>query len=189
MHIALLSPAWPPGRYPNGIVTYVRWMRSGLLAQGHRVSVLAGSVEPGRTDADVHEVAVSTSERIVGSLASRLLGRKTSVFDAGKTIASTVNRVHARDPIDVIEMEESFGFAAQVARGSSVPVVCKLHGPAFLTMVDEELRTPFGEEKVRREGEALAQLQVIVSPARCTLTRPARSQFCERSRQRPRTRV
>ena len=169
MHVALFSPAWPPGRYPNGIVTYVQFMRSELLAQGHRVSVLSGSVEPGQTDPDVYEVGATASERIVGSLASRLLGRTPSEFDAGKTIASTLKRVHARNPIDVFEMEESFGWAAQVARGSSVPVVCKLHGPAFLTMVDEELRTPYGQEKVHREGQGLAQLQAIVSPSRCHL--------------------
>jgi glycosyltransferase involved in cell wall biosynthesis len=91
------------------------------------------------------------------------------VFEAGRAIAKKLDRIHAADPIDVFEIEESFGWAADVALHSQVPVVCKLHGPAFLTMVDEELRTEHGREKVRREGEALARLPVIVSPSRFTL--------------------
>jgi glycosyltransferase involved in cell wall biosynthesis len=36
-------------------------------------------------------------------------------------------------------------------------------------MVEEELATPFGQERVRREGESLARLPFIVSPSRCHL--------------------
>ncbi len=67
-------------------------------------------------------------------------------------------------------MEESFGHAGSVFTGLDIPLVVKLHGPAFLTMVQEELDTRFGQEKVRREGEALIQLPVLTSPSRCTLT-------------------
>jgi glycosyltransferase involved in cell wall biosynthesis len=92
------------------------------------------------------------------------------VFDLGETIASVVSRVHARDPLDVFEMEESFGWASSVYHGTNVPVVVKLHGPAFVTLVDEELGTEFGREKVAREGEALRQLPAITSPCECTLS-------------------
>ena len=56
MHIALFSPAWPIGRAPNGIVTYVDALRTGLHAQGHRVSIVSPDVGdmPG---AAVHQVA------------------------------------------------------------------------------------------------------------------------------------
>jgi glycosyltransferase involved in cell wall biosynthesis len=167
MHVALFTPAWPPGTVANGIVTYVNTIRAELLAQGHRVSVFSPVVET--VSADVHQVVVSMGERVVGALTARLQRRRNSVFDLGRTIAATIQRVHARDPIDVVEMEESFGWAGDVADRSQVPVVCKLHGPAFLTMVGEELETEFGQEKVRREGDALARLPVIVAPSRYTL--------------------
>ena len=92
------------------------------------------------------------------------------MFDHGRTIAAALNRVHAREPIDVLEMEESFGWAAQVANATDIPVVVKLHGPAFLHLMDEELATPFGLEKVASEGEALKQMPVITSPSRWTLS-------------------
>jgi len=167
MHIALFTPAWPPGAVANGIVTYVAAMRAELLRQGHRVSLFSPDV---RVEAsDVHAVAASPAERVVDALVARVSRRDRTVFDIGRTIAATLRRVHARDPIDVVEMEESFGWAGAVAATTSLPVVCKLHGPAFLTLVAAELATEPGREKVRREGDALARLPVIVAPSCYTL--------------------
>ena len=104
MHVALFTPAWPPGTVANGIVTYVAAMRAELLRQGHRVSLFSPDV---RIEApDVHPVAASPTERVVDALVARLSRRDRTVFDLGKTIAATIRRVHARDPIDVVEMEE-----------------------------------------------------------------------------------
>jgi glycosyltransferase involved in cell wall biosynthesis len=166
MHVALLTPAWPPGVVANGIVTYVAAVRAELQRQGHRVSVFAPDVHvPGP---GVHRVRAGAAERVVAELASRVQ-RRGGVFAFGRTIATAMARVHERDPIDVIEMEESFGWVGEVAAKLRVPVVCKLHGPAFLTMVAEELATEFGQEKLRREGEALARMPAIIAPSRYTL--------------------
>ena len=171
MHIALVSPAWPPGNYANGIVTYVGCMRKELLSQGHRVSIFSGQVGKDQRDPDVHAVRLSTLERTRQFLASRVLDRHPSLFDGGEHIARVILRQHARNPIDVIEMEETFGWAGEVARTSNIPVVVKLHGPAFLHLVEEELRTAFGAERAWREGLELARLPVIVAPSRSTLHR------------------
>jgi glycosyltransferase involved in cell wall biosynthesis len=167
MHVALFTPAWPVGVVANGIVTYVSALRAELLKQGHRVSLFSPAVAC--SAADVHRVAASATERVFGALAARLQRRRSSVFDFGRTIAASIERVHARDPIDVIEIEESFGWVGDVASMCAAPVVCKLHGPAFLTLVPEELATEFGREKVRREGDALARVHSVVAPSRYTL--------------------
>ncbi|MEP7102109.1 MAG: glycosyltransferase family 4 protein, partial [Burkholderiales bacterium] len=169
MHIAFLSPTWPPGVFPNGIVTYVDWMRRGLMARGHRVSVFTGVAEPATGDPTVHVIGRSVPGQVVDAVKLRLLRRRRSVFDAGDVIADSMRKVHRVDPIDVIEMEESFGWAAEVARQTGIPMVVKLHGPAFLHLVEEDLATPHGQEKVRREGLALARLPIIIAPARFTL--------------------
>jgi glycosyltransferase involved in cell wall biosynthesis len=170
MHIALFSPSWPPGGQPNGIVTYVDGMRNELQAQGHRVSIVSPAIAPGCADRDIHAVAPNAMQRGLEIVKSKVLGRDLTVFDHGSAIAATFARVHSRAPIDVIEMEESFGFVAEVARTTGLPTVVKLHGPAALTLPAEELETPFGHEKVRREIEALAALPVIIAPSRCTLS-------------------
>ncbi len=169
MHIGLLSPAWPAAAYPNGIVTYVDSLRDELIQQGHRVSVFAITAEK---DDDAESVFVPRPgwrDRLAAAWSSRMLRRTATVFEFGRTIAQTMRRIHMRDPMDVIEMEESFGFSACVADVTRVPVVVKLHGPAFLTLVEEELNTPLGAEKVRREGDALTRQRVMISPSRCTL--------------------
>jgi len=91
------------------------------------------------------------------------------VFDESTVIASAIKRLHRREPVDVIEMEESFGWCADIAKRTSLPVVVKLHGPAFLSLVGEELDTSFGREKVEREGIALRAAAAIVSPCQSTL--------------------
>ena len=168
MHIAFFSPVWPPGSSPSGVVTYVSWMRKGLLAQGHRVSIFAGLVAAGEHDSSTHQVGKSLVDRLRHTLTLRRSARYR-IFDAEKAIASAILRAHKIDAIDVIEMEESFGWAASVARITKIPTVVKLHGPAFMTLVDDELQTGLGQEKVRREGEALRLLPAIIAPSRFVL--------------------
>jgi glycosyltransferase involved in cell wall biosynthesis len=169
VHIALFSPAWPLLGSANGIVTYVHHMRQELLAQGHRVSIFTRELCPGIADTSIHLVAPSFRNRITRSISARLNIVSLPAFDAGEALANQISRVHLTDPLDAIEMEESFGMVGRVARMTPVPIVCKLHGPAFLTMIDGEMNTPKGREKVRDEGAALMRLQAITAPSQCTL--------------------
>ena len=77
--------------------------------------------------------------------------------------------MHRQNPIDVVEMEESFGWSADIAQRTDIPVVVRLHGPAFLSYVEEELATDFGRLRIDREGAALRQAESIVSPCQKTL--------------------
>jgi glycosyltransferase involved in cell wall biosynthesis len=171
MHIALWSPAWPLERFQNGIVTYVHWMKRELELAGHRVSVFTAALE----SHDPHVHLVRPTRRLRDRIAGRLLrGWRpigSEVFDFARDIAAAILRAHRRCPIDIIEMEESFGWFADVGKLTSLPVVAKLHGPAFLSLVEDELHTPFGREKIEREGRALRLAAAIVSPCKSTLQR------------------
>ena len=162
MHVALVSPAWPLEGKSNGIVTYVHWLRNGLEKEGCRVSVLAFEVDETCVDPHVYRIDRSDGVR---RLFNRVRGT-SSAFDAGYRIATTLRRVHKRVPIDVVEMEESFGWAMKVGTSTRLPLVVKLHGPAFLHLIGEDLQAPDGRAKVRREGESLARLPVVISPSR-----------------------
>jgi glycosyltransferase involved in cell wall biosynthesis len=171
MHVALVSPSWPMHRFPNGIVTYVQLLREELVRQGHTVSVFANRIAPDSDDADVHLVSDSVGARLARRL-SRWIGEDTpEVFGWGQRIAACIADVHRADPIDVIEMEESFGWCGDVQRLVDIPVVVKLHGPAFLSLVEEELDTPVAQQKVAIEGQVLRRLRAITSPSRDTLRR------------------
>jgi glycosyltransferase involved in cell wall biosynthesis len=169
MHIAFFSAAWPLAKSHNGIVTYVHWMRLALESAGHRVSVFA----PDYTDRERNVYPVSRRPPVLRRLARRLSARRRSephVYDFSASIAAAVRRVARRDPIDVLEMEESFGWFADVARRTSLPLVVRLHGPAFLSLDPDELETPLARTKIEREGLALRACTVITSPTEHTLT-------------------
>jgi glycosyltransferase involved in cell wall biosynthesis len=172
MHIALLTPAWPLAKFQNGIITYVHWMQRGLEDLGHRVSVFTCQLDPGHSEPNVHVVAPrhpGRAERVMRRLTSIWRPHPDASFEFSAAIAGKMIEVHRRDPIDVIEMEESFGWCADVARQTALPVVVKLHGPAFLSMMPEEIETPFGREKIEREGAALRRSVGVTSPCRITL--------------------
>lgn len=173
MHVAFWSPAWPLEKYPNGIITHVHAMKMELERRGHRVSVFTGTLDESGTQDGVFLVRSSRWGNLKDRM-SRRRGEWTS-FNLSGAIAAAMLREHRRNPIDLVEMEESFGWCADIQQRTSLPVVVKLHGPAFLTMLESEQETSFGREKIEREGRALARCHTIVSPSeanlRCTIER------------------
>lgn len=170
MHIGLISPAWPVNEYPSGIVTYVHQLRAQLVKQGHRVSVFANKIGRTNTDSGIHLVEPTIPYRIRRKLTWFAKGRSYDVFNWGRAIAATVNRVSRTDPIDIVELEESFGWCADVQKWLQCPVVVKLHGPAFLTLVEEDRQTELAASKIAMEGKALRQIAFIISPSQSTLS-------------------
>jgi glycosyltransferase involved in cell wall biosynthesis len=173
MHIAFWSPAWPLAKYQNGIITYVHWMKHELERKGHRVSVFTNTVDPSCGEPGIHEVRRGVLSRMVRRLKGPGSSPGQDVFDYSSVIAAAIHRVHRRDPIDVIELEESFGWFSEVARRTKIPLLVKLHGPAFLSLVEDELHTPLSVEKIAREGHALKLAGFVASPSLSTLQQTA----------------
>ncbi|MBC7601788.1 MAG: glycosyltransferase family 4 protein [Ramlibacter sp.] len=170
MHIALFSPAWPIQKFQNGIVTYVHCMKLALERLGHRVSIFAATMDAeDEGDPDIHHVRHTAWQRATHRFARSRYPTERVILEFGQVIAASIRRVHQLDPIDIIEMEESFGWSADVSRLTGLPVLVKLHGPAFLSLIDEELDSSMGQERVRREGEALRVAPAISAPCLITL--------------------
>jgi glycosyltransferase involved in cell wall biosynthesis len=183
MHIAFWSPAWPLEKYQNGIITYVHWMKRELEGQGHRVSVFTEVLDPSSTEPRIYKVRRGLWDRLMPRLMGRRVPTGSDTFAFSAVIAREILRVHRRDPIDVLEMEESFGWFADIARRTSLPLLVKLHGPAFLSLVEDEINTPFGQERVDREGRALRLASAVISPSSSTLERTA-ERYCLSPRER-----
>jgi glycosyltransferase involved in cell wall biosynthesis len=171
MHIGYWCPAWPLEKFQNGIITYVHWMKLELEARGHRVSIFTEGEEQTPSDPQVYYVRPRLKDRALRRLSRMWQPTEFNVFDYSAVIASGILRLHRRDPIDIIEMEESFGWSADIARRTSLPLLVKLHGPAFLTMPEEERKAFFGREKIKREGNALRAASAIISPSNWALTK------------------
>jgi len=173
MHIALVSPAWPPGRVSNGIVTYVAGLQRGLVALGHRVSVITPQLSAAAASDDesghVYQIPPERPKTISTRLERFLRPGTPSPDLYAQRLIRTVNALHEREPLDIIEMEETFGICGDLAAAVSIPVVAKLHGPAFLDLVGEARDTPFAVSRIETERVGLRRVQFITSPASSTL--------------------
>jgi glycosyltransferase involved in cell wall biosynthesis len=168
MHIALFSPAWPFG-YPNGIVSYVHYLRIGLEQLGHKVSIITLKVTSSITDHDVHVV----EKGFLGKIQARLSKISGDALHAtawvAPAISSKLHEIHARQAIDILEIEESFGWFSEIARRVPFPVITKLHGPAYITQKLQAVQPANLRQRIDREAAALRSHPHICSPSNDTL--------------------
>lgn len=171
MHVAFWSPAWPLEKYPNGIITYIRAVKGELETRGHRVTVFTSVADQSAASDGIIRVQRSRAGRLLNRVLRRSGG--SAAFNLSADISAAILREHRRNPIDIVEMEESFGWCGDVRKRTRLPMVVKLHGPAFLSLVEGELSTPFAREKILREGRGLLSCKTIISPSRSTLEQTA----------------
>ena len=169
MHIGFYALGWPAHEFTSGIVTYIHNLRAELIRQGHRVSIFARRVGQSNRDSGVHRVEATVKYEILSRLFRLIPWKPYEIIGLGGCIAAKVNEVHRTDPLDVLEMEESFGWSADVQMLTKLPIVVKLHGPAFLTLPNDSNRSSFDRLRIELEGRALRQMRAIVSPSQCTL--------------------
>jgi len=162
LHVAYYSPSWPPEGAANGIVTYVRQIRAELLRLGHEVTIISngtayfgdGSEMPLDWSFSVAERLLNRSAAILGRPADRLPKR-------GGLLAGAFAQVHQRRAIDIIEMEESFGWSRELQSRLDIPVVTRLHGPHYLTGADTKL----SQRRVAAEGRAIREATALSAPS------------------------
>ncbi len=170
MHIAFCCAGWPPDGTANGVVSYVQAMRDACSADGHHVSVIANGT---LFAADGSEHVLDGVPDTRGRLDRMLLraerwfdGRRGHLPGVARAIAAQVRQAHRIAPIDIVEMEESFGWPMRVERLAGVPVAVRLHGPYFMKP-DLAVRGPEGRrnrQRVRAEGRAILAAHAISAP-------------------------
>lgn len=175
MHIALYSPNWPPAGAANGIVSYVSTVREHLIGKGHKVTVLSeGRLYPSSGPDAVTLASTPTLgglDRLRRRISRRLDTYHGGLPGLGQQLAAQINAAHHMDPIDIIEMEESFGWSATVQRLTDVPVVTRLHGPYFLKparprTVMERLHDV---QRCQTEGRAVRSSRTLTAPTRAMM--------------------
>ncbi len=175
MHIALYSPSWPPAGAANGIVSYVSTVRDHFISKGHRVSVLADGqlhMSDGRTMALLPAMdSLGPLDRLKRRLARRADSLHGALPGMGRLLAEQVRAAHRIEPIDLLEMEESFGWADRVQRLSGIPVVTRLHGPYFLKpdkpRTARERRSD--AQRCDSEGRAVRSSRALTAPTRAIM--------------------
>ncbi len=176
LRVGLMCPGWPPDAIANGIVSYTRDMCDGLVQAGAEPHVITRSlVGPG--DAHVHLARKPGFEdrwlrRRVSRLWLRMGGPRAYAKLDVKAAIREVRDLAARGAIDVLECEESYGLAGQVAQEGIIPVIVRLHGPWFLNgPACGAVQDRAFEARVAAEGRALPQVHGLTAPTLDVLTR------------------
>jgi len=163
-------------------VTYVANLRLGLTALGVASGVVAsqmaprGQAAPGESDVvDASRYrppfrlrALWKAQELVGG---RLGGVTTADRRLGCAVAAAVRTLHARAPLDLFEMEESFGAARFVRGAIPRPMIVRLHGPWCLVSpaLGRPDDAPSFQRRVTSEGRAIFAADAVSSPSRHAL--------------------
>ncbi|MEZ7979153.1 MAG: glycosyltransferase family 4 protein [Myxococcota bacterium] len=171
MRVAFLSPCWPPDRFPNGIASYVGAVRRGLGARGVDSFVVTPELEDGDSEPSVSRMEPGGRPR---SLRVRLIQRAAGTFsrylgmqqDSGYRVARAFKAIDRENPLDLVEVEETFGIGAVIRREIETPVVVRLHGP--WCVVGPKLGHPKDKEfwmRCAAEYHAIRRASAISSPS------------------------
>ena len=178
MKIGLISPSWPNEVNPNGIVKYVDLITKGLVKQGHACHIFAGSIDNDRAYPNVTDLS-ATSPMFKPSLIKKIIRKiflRESNFRINReqvihNLALCVKRFERENyTFDIIEMEETCGWAMGLAPIVTAPVVVKLHGPWLLNgnALGVNCDAAFNE-RVHYEGLCIQNADGVIAPSACVL--------------------
>lgn len=168
MNIVVVTPSWPQFANPNGIATYYANLVPALIKLGHSVHIV--TFKSSEKSENIHVIDHELS------LFDRLICKVKSCFDPAyrhyifgvKGISQVLRDIDRKAPIDVVQMEDSFGWHYEVQKKFSFPVVVRLHGPYFLNDFSE-VRSVGVKKRIQREGRAFQAARYITSPSKSVL--------------------
>lgn len=171
LRIGLVTPAWPGSATANGIASATAHLARGLQDLGHQVTILTHHIDAPHDDPRVIELPpgrLTLAERLMFRLAP---DRSTRALMIRRLLAGARQAVD-RHGIEVLMIEESFGWAGALSRALPVPVVVTLHGPHWLHRVRPG-RPKRGPEARREDWEraGLQSVAALISPSRDVLVR------------------
>jgi glycosyltransferase involved in cell wall biosynthesis len=166
LRIGLVTPAWPGTATANGIASAVSQLAAGLEAIGHDVTIVANWVDAPHDHPRViplPDLPISLIHRALYRFAPDQIARRLTIA----SLTSAVKTAIALHGIDVLLIEESFGWAGELATALPIPVIVTLHGPQWLHRT-----TPGGPKfgpsarRERWEAAGLHKVQGLISPSR-----------------------
>jgi glycosyltransferase involved in cell wall biosynthesis len=180
--VAFVTPAWPREQASsvsaNGITSYVHNI-SHALRERHdcKVGILAHQVFDGQSDGELLDVSpIDSKQSGRRSLSELILDKLNPNFTFHRRVAGSIlrntNRLALLKGLDILQMEESFGWARFVVPHSLVPVVVRTHGPWFVNGQasgvpnDRKYRN-----RVRCEGKAIQVADGVTAPSADILER------------------
>jgi glycosyltransferase involved in cell wall biosynthesis len=177
LSVAYYSPSWPPGTESNGVVTYVGTITQGMQRMGNVATVMTHQVARDAPPDGIYHLGAG-GERL--TLPGRLLDRlefrvrPARAFDRTtcRSIVAATRRAIDERGVQLLEMEESFGWPYRLRKKLPIPIIVRLHGPWFLNgPADGKPDDAILRQRVRQEGLAIRAADGITAPSRDVLER------------------
>ena len=175
LSVAIASPGWPLNRFPNGIVAYTHNLLIGLEPIAKTVLLAAPLIGQEVKNSLIDLSKLDSGNGLLGRLLDKILFRIKGSYAYKLQFHRSIERnadkilmaIEALTvPLDILEIEESFGTGGLVINKTNVPVVTRLHGPWFIhgpiMKMDSNLDY---QTRVFYEGEAIKNSSGITSPS------------------------
>jgi len=175
LKIVYLTPGWPLSKFHNGIVTYVHNILSGFDNRIKPIIFASPLIGEEVEDKLINLSKFLNVKNAFQKIADKVLNRFTFPYartiQYRKSIKANALKISmglqsVSHPIDIVEMEESFGTPFFLLNITKNPIVTRLHGPWFmhapLMKMDSE---PSYCLRVFYEGEAIKNSHGVTSPS------------------------
>lgn len=179
MNIVVFSPTWPKQGDANGIVTYCFNLVSALKSQGHNVYVLAMQVADDAGDF-VYPVTYTPSfiEGAWLKVCDYFSPGYSQYYLGAKAIVTGIKNVQKSHVVDIMEVEESFGWHYYIQKSVRFPVVMRLHGPHYVSAkASGEALQKADDCRFKREMKAFQAALYVNAPSQWVLDKVERE--CE----------
>jgi glycosyltransferase involved in cell wall biosynthesis len=174
--VGLVTPGWPREAYANGIVSSLSVLAPALQSAGVNVVLLSTDGDPAACRGNVVLLPPPSSTirsgRWLDGLRWRIRPELGEANRGAQRLDRALSRWRGTSPIDLIELEESFGWAGPLAQLVDIPIVVFLHGPWFIHGALQSRRLARqSRRRMRVEGTALRHAHGVLAPARDVLDR------------------
>ena len=173
--IGYTSPGWPLSHIPNGIVAYVQNITDGLDECVKHIVFAGTAAESNNQDSCIDLSKQRVTRNLLKKASDNILNKVQLPITApirykryldyeALRLNSAIQQLSL--PIDLLEIEESFGMAQSFIKISKIPVVTRIHGPWFtmgdILKVDQEWDFKL---RIAYEGEAIKNTHGVTSPS------------------------
>jgi glycosyltransferase involved in cell wall biosynthesis len=171
MRIALFVPSWPADGAASGIVTYASYLVPALRGLGHEVFLLSLGNSKNTDPYIICLERFKDRSRISQKVLYKIIPETTHFNAISAAILAASRALVETYGVDVLEIEESFGWSYRVTRKRLLPVVVRLHGPWCLIgkFENHRGRTKLGRRREYREGLGIQGAQLVTAPSAAVL--------------------
>lgn len=175
LFVAITSPGWPLSRFPNGVVAYIHNLLLSLDKIANPVilaaPLLVPEVKNRLVNLSKYEPSFSVWQQFIDKVIFRLKSKHLHNLQYKRNLSKNANRIldaiqELSVPLDVLEIEESFGAASYMFKKTNVSIVTRLHGPWFLIGPILQAHNDWDFKlRVFYEGEAIRNSHGLTSPS------------------------